>query len=197
MKNRRCDGTVLNMSVPAVLSKALLPVAGVSFYQDHVRGVQVGDQVRVRHDYSNPHDSWAVAVRDSNGNMLGYVSAKGGLAARISQSSPGGEWDATVAEVLPGDITGLRIQLGQLRAQHDTTVGSDRPGWRDESTDTPLPSDHTEDPEVVKQAAAAVFTRSGRHLGTLIGPTASGVRVMGPGGQIQTWPRSVVDIRET
>ena len=180
--------TVRGMSRP-LPKGAVIPVSGVSFRQDQVRNVLEGQGVELHHDFSNPYDQLAVRVETSEGVLLGYVPAKGGLAARLSSAHPGGVWSAVVTEVLRGETYGLRIKVGELVRTVDTTVGSNNKGLREvkevdeASNEVPL--------EVVTAPAGPVHTVTGRYLGELVGADEKVVRVESE-GLITAWPAGTV-----
>ena len=180
--------TVRGMSRP-LPKGAVIPVSGVSFRQDQVRNVVEGQELELHHDFSNPHDQLAVRVETGEGALLGYVPAKGGLAARLSSTHPGGVWSAVVSEVLRGETYGLRIKVGELIRTVDTTVGSNNKGLReveevDEAgNEVPL--------EVVTSPTGPVHTVTGRYLGELVGADGKVVRVENE-GRITAWPVGTV-----
>lgn len=93
---------------------ATIPVAGTSFRPHVANTARPGYPVLLRHDPTNTIDPNAVEVLTLKGVLVGFVPAS--LAARLSGTRPGGEWNATITDVLPGRKgTGLRITLGDPR----------------------------------------------------------------------------------
>jgi hypothetical protein len=62
-------------------------IVGIEFVPagvELVRRLKVGDEVKLVRQPDNPHDKNAIVIIDSDGNRLGYLSAK--LAADISRA---------------------------------------------------------------------------------------------------------------
>lgn len=180
--------TVRGMSRP-LPKGAVIPVSGVSFRQDQVRNVVEGQELELHHDFSNPHDQLAVRVETTEGVLLGYVPAKGGLAARLSTSQPGGVWRAMVTEVLRGETCGLRVKVGELVCTVDTTVGSNNKGLREVEDLDEVASEV--ELEVITSPAGPVHTVTGRYLGELVGSDEKVVRVENE-GRVTAWPVGTV-----
>lgn len=90
-------------------------VAGVSFHQEVVRGLQEGDLLEVVHDPENPYDATAYAVKRLDGTLVGHLPRE--LAARLHVREEGGRYQGSVREVLRQETWGLRIQVA--RDQHE------------------------------------------------------------------------------
>jgi hypothetical protein len=87
------------------MAKSLITaVAGVSFYQDNLVNLKIGDNLDIIPQPENPHDSGAKAVYH-NGVQLGYIPKI--LAQRVSGINLKGE----IVYILKGDLTGLRIRI--------------------------------------------------------------------------------------
>lgn len=163
---------------------AILPVVGVSFHQEAVRQCVAGQAVLLRHDVTNAFDPWAVVVLTLDGEQLGHLPGKTGLARRLSASCPGGVWEGLIVEVLEGDTTGLRVRVGPLVEQEDPRPGSDREGVRE-------PVDPYEEAAPTQQA----YGPGGRLLGEVVTSSETLLRVKGEDGRIRAYPPSKVDVR--
>lgn len=100
---------------------AILPVVGVTFYQDVVSATHTGDQVILEHQPDNEYDTNAVVVRNAADKTLGHLPAN--LAPRFTNpnfgGTPGARWTATVTELTHYENTvGLRIKLGTQLPSH-------------------------------------------------------------------------------
>jgi hypothetical protein len=82
-------------------SNAVLAVVGVSFYQDNLRDTQEGDRVFLAHQTDNPHDKYAVVVRNASGDTVGHLPKN--LAPRFTDPERGGitagTWTGTIVEL--------------------------------------------------------------------------------------------------
>lgn len=167
------DDTIRPLLLPAVL-----PVVGVSFHQDVVSALRVGDRLEVLAEPENPYDPQAcVFLRD--GEVVGHVPRA--LAGRLRRT--GSRWHACVEEVLRGDMaTGLRVRiLGAEVAdvQHtDPEAAPDDRGTGEPGAENPR---HTD-----------VHARSGRLLGRFVGRDEGAVVVSTEDGRTVRFPESLV-----
>lgn len=79
-------------------------VAGISFYQDNLDDLSIGDKLDIVPQPENPYDPGALAVY-RNGKQLGYLPKK--VAERLNTLTFSGE----IVFILKGKLTGLRIRL--------------------------------------------------------------------------------------
>jgi hypothetical protein len=87
------------------MSKTLISaVSGVSFYQDNLLNLNIGDKIDIIPQPENPYDSAAKAVY-YNGLQLGYIPKT--LAQRVHGFNLKGE----IVYILRGELTGLRIRI--------------------------------------------------------------------------------------
>lgn len=87
------------------MNKSLVcAVAGISFYQDNLDNLSIGDKLDIIPQPENPYDPGALAVY-KNGKQLGYLPRK--VAERFNSLRISGE----VIYILKGQLTGLRIRL--------------------------------------------------------------------------------------
>jgi len=87
------------------MNKSLVcAVAGISFYQDNLDNLSIGDKLDIIPQPENPYDPGALAVY-KNGKQLGYLPRK--VAERFNSLKISGE----VIYILKGKLTGLRIRL--------------------------------------------------------------------------------------
>jgi hypothetical protein len=87
------------------MNKSLVcAVAGISFYQDNLDNLSIGDKLDIIPQPENPYDPGALAVY-KNGKQLGYLPRK--VAERFNSLRISGE----VIYILKGKLTGLRIRL--------------------------------------------------------------------------------------
>lgn len=99
-----------------IRSGTIVPVVGVTFYQDAVRVMREGDSVTLSHDTGNEDDPNAMIVRNTNGETLGYLPKV--LAPRFTHPDSGGtvnvQWTGTVCELTRHEESvGLRIRLDE------------------------------------------------------------------------------------
>lgn len=147
------------------------PVAGVSFHQEAVAAVRVGDKVTVRHQADNSEDPDACAVLSSSGDMLGYLPRAIAPRLLLSGRSP---FAGEVAEVLGSEgMRGLRVRL---LAPADSADAA---------------------PQKKECSTVEVLTCSGRSLGLLIGREGDLVRVSTPSGREVHYPAALVAIRDS
>ena len=187
MLHERGAGTVSCVNKPLPRG-SVIAVSGVSFRQDQVQCMSVGDQITFEHDFSNPHDQQAVRILNTEGSLLGYVPAKGGIAARLAGTQQGGIWSGEVNEVLVGQTYGLRVRLGALIRTVDTTIGSNNAGIRETEEDT-----HCVPQAVEIKTTVGVTTVTGRYIGELVEVAGGTVRVC-KDGNITAWPAGVVNV---
>lgn len=90
----------------------ILPIVGVSFYQDAIKAIEVGDPVLLYHDVDNEYDSNAVAAKSVGGELLGFLPRN--LASRVSDPTMGGVADCRY-EAIVCDKTSFE--------QDDGTIG--------------------------------------------------------------------------
>lgn len=87
------------------MAKTLITaVSGVSFYQDNLLTLKVGDKLDIISQPENPYDAAAKAVYH-NGLQLGYIPKI--LAQRFTDTNLKGE----IIYILRGELTGLRIRI--------------------------------------------------------------------------------------
>jgi hypothetical protein len=87
------------------MNKSLVcAVAGISFYQDNLDNLSIGDKLDIIPQPENPYDPGALAVY-KNGKQLGYLPRK--VAERFNSLKITGE----IIYILKGKLTGLRIRL--------------------------------------------------------------------------------------
>jgi len=87
------------------MNKSLVcAVAGISFYQDNLENLSIGDKLDIIPQPENPYDPGALAVY-KNGKQLGYLPRK--VAERFNSLKITGE----IIYILKGKLTGLRIRL--------------------------------------------------------------------------------------
>jgi len=79
-------------------------VSGISFYQDNLDDLSIGDKLDIVPQPENPYDPGALAVY-RNGKQLGYLPKK--VAERFNTLTFSGE----IVYILKGKLTGLRIRL--------------------------------------------------------------------------------------
>lgn len=168
---------------------SVVPVSGISFRQDAARMVQIGDEVRLTHDVSNPYDQYAVSITTVAGEVLGFVPKTGLLNARLVMGHAGGIWGGVVVDRYDGETIGLRVQVNVLLGHRDATYGSDEPGIREVDTPAPQPA-----PAADPDQPTTVTGPSGRLLGTLVDVADGKVRVRTPAGRTVAYPDSVVSI---
>ena len=84
-----------------VPSNATIAVVGVSFYQEALAGVTVGDRVFLAHQQDNEYDNFAVVVKNASGATVGHLPRE--LAPRFSDPARGGQtggtWTGNVVEL--------------------------------------------------------------------------------------------------
>lgn len=168
-----------NIPLPVVV-----PVRGVSFHQDVVRAVEVGQVLEVVAEPDNEFDANACVVR-TGGEVLGHLPRE--IACRLRHT---GDlcWHAEVVEVLHGSkATGLRIRLLAPVASQPREVA--------------LPASSEEQarsvgaPSVVPEERT-VLARSGRRLGLLIGAADGSVTVRTDDGRTVSYPETLVVVGE-
>ena len=87
------------------MAKTLITaVSGVSFYQDNLLSLKIGDKLDIIPQPENPYDPAAKAVY-YNGLQLGYIPKI--LAQRVNGINLKGE----IVYILRGELTGLRIRI--------------------------------------------------------------------------------------
>jgi hypothetical protein len=142
-------------------------VVGVSWHQEAISLVKIGDEIEVRPDPLNPHDANARVVMSSHG-PLGHLSRA--LAGRLAGEHPG-VLHGVVVERLGTVTTGLRLNI----VSEDAVL-------RDEST----PSKEPTVVAVDLHGSMVVSVRaSGRVLGRFVSQGEDGVRVLlDDGGEV-------------
>lgn len=158
----------------------VVPVRGVSFHQDLVRTVTVGQPLEVVAEPGNEFDANACAVR-VGGEILGHLPRE--IACRL-RSEGHLCWRAEVVEVLHGSkATGLRIKLLSPAAPTPSS-----PALVETPADPPVDrADHA-----AEKDAVTVSARSGRRLGRLLERTDGTVRVLTDDERIVAYPESLV-----
>ena len=116
-----------------VMENVIIPVAGVSHYQDVVVGVKKGDPVWLRHCTAYASDPWAVqiystGVRNADGTpaarLVGFVPRT--ISWRFSDPQRGGvhsgTWKGTVVELTDYEsISGLRVRIDEYTGTGDAS----------------------------------------------------------------------------
>jgi hypothetical protein len=170
-----------------LLLPAVLPVVGVSFHQDVVAGLRVGDVLDVFAEPENPYDSDAcVFLRD--GEVVGHVPRA--LAGRLRRT--GSHWKARVEEVLPGDMAiGLRVRI---LASDSARSGDECALSSTTATPAPVVPQATESPAQVSEVSIVreVRARSGRLLGRFVAHEGSEVVVSSEDGRLVRFPDTLV-----
>lgn len=101
-----------------------LPLKGVSFHQDTVRSLSVGEKLKVLREPSNIHDRFAVAVvKEANGKKrcVGYIPKFGKHidSKRMSKMIGGGaRFMARVKAITgkePGKTRGVIVNISRTR----------------------------------------------------------------------------------
>jgi len=159
----------------------VVPVRGVSFHQDLVRTIAVGQPLEVVADPGNEFDANACAVR-VGGEILGHLPRE--IACRL-RSEGHLCWSAEVVEVLHGSkATGLRIKLLSpvAHAQPVPSLAVENPAAPPAGL-----KDHA-----AEKDAVTVSARSGRRLGRLLERTDDTVRVLTDDERIVAYPESLV-----
>jgi len=162
---------------PLVLP-AVVPVAGVSFHQDVVSTLSVGDLLRVLPEPENPYDAEACVVL-AGSEVVGHVPRVIAPRLRLTGSS----WTAEVVEVLHGDMAvGLRVKLT---------------GSREETISTPTAATvHASATEPASRLSHPVLrevrARSGRRLGRYQGRSGDQVLVRTDDDRTVSFPSSLV-----
>jgi hypothetical protein len=154
--------TIRPLSLPAVV-----PVAGVSFHQDVVSTLRVGDVLRVLPEPENPYDAEACVVLAGT-ETVGHISRA--LAPRLRLT--GNAWTAEVVELLPGNMAvGVRVRLRPLPVT-DATAESTHVARPERSSDgdAPVPLRHP----VLREVRAKSGRRLGRYLGRADGQVLVG-----------------------
>jgi excisionase family DNA binding protein len=158
----------------------VVPVAGVSFRQDAVHRIRVGDPLVVRRDPLDPYDRQAVVIETAAGMMVGY------LPRTLQSRAVADLYDAEVAEKLTaGDIVGVRVRLLRPRTPVDPGIaGDDAPEAQPAPVTVPEPV-----------AVRIVTTLTGRELGVFLGAEDDHVLV-GRDGTDAIYPARLVVIGE-
>lgn len=176
MPDRWHLSTVVDMSQPVprpLVLPAVVPVAGVSFHQDVVSTLKVGDVLRVLPEPENPYDAAACVVM-TDSEVVGHVPRT--IAPRLRMT--GSSWLAEVVEVLPGDMAvGLRVKLS----------GSPEPEEVSPAPIAALPQAKSLHP-VLREVRA----RSGRRLGRYNGRSGDQVLVLTDDDRTVSFPASLV-----
>lgn len=87
------------------MAKTLITaLSGVSFYQDNLEKLRIGDKLDIIPQPENPYDPAAKAVYH-NGLQLGYIPKA--LAQRFNGINLKGE----IVYILKGQLTGLRVRI--------------------------------------------------------------------------------------
>ncbi|MGI6767972.1 MAG: HIRAN domain-containing protein [Bacilli bacterium] len=79
-------------------------VVGVTFEnrQDYIKGMKIGEKIRLERDKNNPYDKNAIKVINAKGNQIGFISKE--LASKIA-----GKMDKGIKfRVAVSDITGSK-----------------------------------------------------------------------------------------
>jgi hypothetical protein len=170
-----------------LLLPAVLPVAGVSFHQDVVAGLRVGDVLDVFAEPENPYDADAcVFLRD--GEVVGHVPRA--LAGRLRRT--GSQWKACVEEVLPGDMAiGLRVRVLASEIAGPTSERALDSNAPDPNPAVPyITGSPVQESEV--SVVREVRARSGRVLGRFVAHEGSEVVVSSEDGRLVRFPDSLV-----
>ena len=170
-----------------LLLPAVLPVVGVSFHQDVVAGLRVGDLLDVFAEPENPYDADA-CVFLRGGEVVGHVPRA--LAGRLRRT--GSQWKARVEEVLPGDMAiGLRVRV---LAGDSTDATDEHPRDNNTPTQGPMMQQVTNPPAQVAEVPVAreVRARSGRILGRFVAHEGAEVVVFSEDGRLVRFPDALV-----
>lgn len=182
----------------------VVSVAGISHNQDIARAAQIGDEVALTHDVSNPFDSFAVTITTADGDLLGFVPRAGDLNQRLVVGHEGGIWTGIIVDKYDAETVGLRVQINALVGTRNAAFGSDLAGVRTRDVDA-LVDQMAPMSDVASATARAdaqtsepvseVWSRSGRKLGTFVGKDGSKTRVRTPDGRTVAYPTGVVEVR--
>lgn len=167
---------------------SIVPLSGISRYQDAVKLVEVGQAVICTHTMTNPYDPYCVEVETLAGDQLGYIPTANGLNQRLVGTHQGGIWGGVVVEKLDEHETvGLRVQINKLlRYVEGEKWGAQHSGHREDIT--------TDNKENV-QNTQLVYTISGRLLGTWLETTTSKTYFLTPNGKKNSYPKDIVTIK--
>jgi hypothetical protein len=160
----------MSMPIPFEVS-----VVGVSWHQETIASVKIGDEVEIRPDPLNPHDVNARVVMSAKG-ALGHLSRA--VAARLAKDHPG-VLHGVIVERLGTVTTGLRLNVTS-----EDVVAPVAP-----------PNEPVGVPEVDLSGASVVSVRaSGRVLGRLVREDLEGVHVLLDDGGEVVLDAAVVEI---
>jgi hypothetical protein len=130
----------------------IIPVKGVSFFQNKVNTIKPGDSCRITPEPFNEFDSNACAVFVNN-NKIGYVPKA--LAPRFSDL--GSDLVGVVAEIVgPEGQKGVRVKMQELAHNSDSAPENSK------DTDQFVKDSDSYSKEV------KIFSKSGRFIGFLI-----------------------------
>lgn len=150
------------------------PVAGVSYVQDEVAKVRLGQKVSVTRDVNNPHDPFACKVT-YKGAHVGYIPKT--IAKRLCESAVS-LWEGTITDVLKGEkLTGLRVRI------HKGLDAAEAP---------PAGIKADESDASVTPQRSQVYARSGRQLGMLVSIAGDKVIVETASGTKVPYPKDLV-----
>lgn len=148
------------------------PVAGISNYQSEAMLVTPESHLLIEREPDNPYDDNACVIT-VKGRKVGYVPKD--LAARLILDG-NDQWAARIAEILDGELRGLRIRV---------IAGRVKPGPEDEV-------------EAVKDDGREreVRSKAGRLLGILVEEKGDTIVVRSVKDVLIDYPRALVMIAE-
>lgn len=163
-----------------------VPVAGVSFHQNIVRSLNENERVIIQRDRENEFDANAIAFYTLEGEHFGYMPRK---VAEKFADSPEERWGGVVAQVLPGETWGLRVQITHTNIPQ-FPVKPKRLSY----TDAPVAAEPANMPP--EGDPGQVFSRSGRLLGVAVNfdPSSNAVTARDDAGVVKTFPAGAVTV---
>jgi hypothetical protein len=103
-------------NVTPLMMNSILPLKGVSFYQDAIAKLRVGDIVDIAHDPKNPYDGNACVVKTQDNEIVGHIPAK--LAPRLLATGAS-EWQGTVTELIDNTVRSVRVKIAPKEVDYD------------------------------------------------------------------------------
>jgi hypothetical protein len=154
-------------------------VVGVSWHQDNVVQVEVGDPVHIYLEPENPYDANARRV-DGTPGILGHLPKE--VAARLAKEGVG-EMSGVIVSRGGRDVAGLKIRISPTGAD---TVTRTEP-VQDTAPTEPNPFD-------IGDARMVRVKDSGRVLGAVRGVESGRVQVRTTGGTLFSVPEELVAV---